>query len=105
MKAGQLNCRVTLQSPVTGTDSIGQPVNGWQEIGPVWASIRFLNGLESIKAGAQSSIAKASIRIRYRSDLTTAMRVLHGARIFEIVAVLPDEQKREHVDLVCESQL
>ena len=105
MITGHLTSPVVIQRLIVGFDSIGQPIpNAWEKHCDAWASIRFMNGIESIKAGAQASTAKASIRIRYRDDLTTAMRVLHGAKVFEIVAVLPDEQKREHVDLVCEIQ-
>lgn len=103
MKAGQLNSRITLQQLNAGTDEIGQPINTWQDAGAVWASVRYLNGIESLKADAQSATAKASIRIRYRADITTAMRVLHGATVFQITAVLPDEQRREFTDLVCEA--
>lgn len=30
------------------------------------------------------------------------MRVLHGETVYQIKAVLPDEARRDHVDLVCE---
>jgi head-tail adaptor len=30
------------------------------------------------------------------------MRVLHGSTAFDIKAVLPDETRKTHVDLVCE---
>lgn len=92
-----------LQTLTAGTDEIGQPVTTWQDVGEVWANVRYLNGIESLKAGAQTATAKASIRIRYRADITPAMRVLHGATVFQITAVLPDEQRREFTDLVCET--
>lgn len=103
MQAGQLNSRVTVQTLVAGTDLIGQPVTTWQDAGQLWASVRYMSGIESLKAGAQSATAKASIRVRYRQDLTTAMRVLHGATVFAVTAVLPDEQRREFVDLTVEA--
>ena len=102
MRAGPLNNRVTLQALVEGQDEIGQPVTAWADLATVWADIRHQSGSEAIKANAETSIVKASIRIRRRTDVTAAMRVVHGATVYEIKAVLPDEQSRDKMDLVCE---
>lgn len=102
MNAGSLNSRVVIQSLQSGQDEIGQPVTTWATLATVWANIRYLNGLETIKADAQASVVKASIRIRRRTDITAAMRVVFGATTFEIKAVLPDEQDRERLDLSVE---
>lgn len=103
MRAGTLNRQVTIQRKTGGVDPIGQPLpEGWEDVATVWANIRYLSGTESIKADAETSVARASIRIRYRTGLNAGMRVLHGGTVYEIKAVLPDEARREHVDLVCE---
>lgn len=106
LRAGTLNRRVTIQHHVTGQNEIGQPVDSWENLaktgdGKVWANIRMLNGREFLSGNAEQAQATASIRIRYREDVTAAMRVLHKDQVYEIVAVLPDEQNREHVDLAC----
>ena len=102
MKAGMLNSRISIQQLSTGTDAIGQPVTTWADFASVWANIRYLNGIETVKADAQTSVVKASIRIRRRTDITPAMRVTYGVTTFQINAVLPDEQGREHIDLSVE---
>ena len=102
MESRRLNRLVTLQQLVDGQDSIGQPVQTWEDLAQVWANIRYLNGIESIKAGGETSVAKASIRIRYRTDVTATMRVSIGETVFQIKAVLPDESGKQHVDLACE---
>ena len=102
MKAGMLNSRVTLQSLATGQDAIGQPVTTWADFASVWANIRYLNGIETVKADAQTSVVKASIRIRRRTDITPAMRVTYGMTTFQINAVLPDEEDRTRTDLSVE---
>lgn len=103
MDAGKLNRRVKIQQLAAGQDALGQPVQTWSDLATVWANIKFNSGSETIKATAESSTAKASIRVRYRADITAGMRVLHGTTVFNIVAVLPDEQSRQHVDLACEN--
>ena len=101
MEIGRLSSHVTLQSPSTKEDEIGQPIPGWADVATVWADIRHQGGLEAIKSGADVSIVRASARIRYRSDVTAAMRLVFGATVYSITAVLPD-QRRKYLDLVCE---
>ena len=100
MKAGQLRTLVTLQAPTSGTDSIGQPLTGWTNVADVYADIRHQSGMSAIKASADVSVNRVSIRIRYRA-VTPDMRVLQGSTVFAIQAVLPDA-KRVFVDLVCQ---
>jgi len=102
MDSRDLKSLVTVQVLQAGQDEIGQPVTTWATFKTLRANIRYLNGLETIKADAQTSVVKASIRIRRRTDITAAMRVVYGATTFEIKAVLPDEQDRERLDLACE---
>lgn len=102
MQAGRLDSRVTIQAPGTTTDELGQPIPGWTDVALVWASIRHLSGVEAIKADATVSTVKASIRIRYRTGMNAGMRVVHGLRVYNVEAVLPDVGGREFVDLVAE---
>lgn len=90
---------------VDGQDEIGQPITTWEPFASgLWANIKHLSGVETIKAGAQAAVGTASIRLRsYRTDLTTAMRVKHGATEYEITAVLPDETGRKYTDLTCKA--
>lgn len=102
MAAGQFKWSVSLQALTDGQDSIGQPTQVWSTYASVRADIRTLGGLESIKADAQAATTKASIRIRWRTDVTTAHRVLRGSTVYAIKTVLPDEAGRKHVDLQVE---
>ena len=102
MQAGRLDTRVTLQRRTTGQDDWGQPTEGWEDVAQVWANVRHLNGVESIKAGADVSVVRASIRIRWREGVDAGQRVLIGSAIYQIQAVMPDLGGRVFVDLVCE---
>lgn len=98
---GKLNRRITIERRATGEDQIGQPVDAWETVAELWADVRFLSGISAIKASADVSISKVSIRIRHRTGLDAGMRVLFDGKTFDIQAVLPDG-KRQFVDLVCE---
>lgn len=102
MRAGDLNSLVTIQQLATGQDAAGQPVTTWLPLATVWANIKAVSGIETVKAGADTSIVRASIRIRRRADVTAAMRVVYGATTYLIKAVLPNQETRDSVDLVCE---
>lgn len=98
-----LRHRVRIEQHTTARDAAGQPTNAWVTVATLWADIRLLGGLESIKAGAVTEKVRASIRIRTRAGIDSGMRVVHGAKVYQIEAVLPDLEDRRHIDLVCEA--
>lgn len=102
MDSRKRNRLVSITRQASGQSTTGQPNGAWAEVASVWANVAYLRGLESIKAGGEMSVSKASIRIGYRTDVTSADRVTLGTTVFEIKAVLPDEQRKEYTDLACE---
>lgn len=102
MDSRSLNRIVVIKTPTATQDAAGQPIPTWATLATVWANIRHLSGTESIKADAESSTVKASIRILRRTDVNASMRVTHGSTNYRILAVLPDEVERDKLDLVCE---
>lgn len=97
-----LNSRITLQQPAAGEDALGQAAQGWVDVASLWADIRHPSGVQAIQADAQVSTVRASIRVNLRADIVAGMRVVHGATAYAIHAVLPDERRRQYMDLVCE---
>ena len=97
-----LNSPITILQRTTAEDALGQPVETWATLAALWAEIRHPSGVQQIKAGAEVSTVRASIKIHKRADITAAMRVVHGATVYDIKAVLPDEAGRIWMFLVCE---
>ena len=100
MKAGDLRNRITIQSQSNVQDANGEMLTDWSDVALVWASIKHVSGLSAIKSGMDVSSVKASIRIRHRTGINAGMRILHGAAVYTIEAVLPSE-RREFLDFVC----
>ena len=101
MSIGQLRHRITIEQLGTAQDALGQPVQTWSAVvTAISADVRYLSGLQAIKADASTSLVKASIRLRYR-PLHAGMRVLFENTTFDVRAVLPDARKA-YVNLVCE---
>lgn len=103
METGSLNKRIQIERRGPAVDDWGQPApESWLPHVKLWANIRHLNGVETIKADAPTSVLRASIRIRYRTDIEASMRAVYKGVVYDIKAPVPDEVNREHVDLVCE---
>lgn len=104
LAAGNLNTRVTIESRSTSTDLHGQPVETWAPFASAWAWIRVPTGVaasERIQADREIAPVAVSVRIRYRTDITPAMRVVYGVATWQISSVIEDVAGREYVDLVC----
>jgi SPP1 family predicted phage head-tail adaptor len=101
--AGSFNFRVVLQQRPSGQDAFGQEIAGdWIDVARIWADVRHLNGLEAIKGGADISVVRASVRIRYRAGINADMRLLIDGRPYDIRAVMPTSD-RAFLDLACEN--
>lgn len=103
MRAGTLNSFVRVEYLTGVQDEAGQPVDEWVELASMWANIRNRSGAEAIRADQEASTVRTSIRVRWREDITADMRIVHGARVYQIKAVLPAEDEGDKVDLVCEN--
>ncbi|MDQ2139583.1 phage head closure protein [Alcaligenaceae bacterium B3P038] len=103
LAAGTLNRRISIEERGPARDALGQPLVDapWVTVASVWANIAAKSGLETASADTEVAISKYSIRIRYRLNVDSSMRVLHGKAIYQIEAVLHDEAGRMHTDLVC----
>lgn len=94
----RLNKRVTLQVLTAGQDEAGEPSSDWVNViadgeGKLWAEIRDLTGREFISAGATQNMVVTKITIRHRAGVLPKMRVLHGADVYSIDAVLGQDQR------------
>lgn len=93
----------------TVVDNYGQPVENWTTFASVWAQFVFTSGsrsvnLEGIHGGAMSSNPPAIWRVRFRTDITAAMRLVDGSTVYNIKQVLPNMARKDVTDLVCEVQ-
>lgn len=96
------NSRITIRARADGSDELGQPLTTWATVATLWGSIRHLTGAAAIKADANISTVRASISVSKRADITAGMQALHGSTVYDIKAVLPDEERRLEMFLVCE---
>jgi SPP1 family predicted phage head-tail adaptor len=90
----RLKHRVMVQQRVIQRDEIGGAVPGpgsWQDVVSVRASVLDVSGREYMAAGATQNAAVTKITIRKRSGLEPAMRVLHEDVVYNVEAVLDQD--------------
>lgn len=99
MRSGRLRHRVRIERATETQNAFGEPVKGWSLLGEVWAGIEPLRGNERFQAQAVQSSEDVRIVMRFNpdlSDISTKDRVVFGAKVYDINAVLNiDERNRE----------
>ena len=102
----ELDKRVTLQQRGAGKDASGAIMQGgsWVNVistgdGTVWARVRDMTGRQFIAATATQNAVTTEIRIRKRNGIAAKMRVLFGADVYDIEAVLVRDNR--WIDLMC----
>jgi SPP1 family predicted phage head-tail adaptor len=102
MSAGELDRRVQLQQLVTTRDEdFGSEIQSWVTVTPVWARITERDAREATTADQRVMTRRITVRIRWRSDVTSIWRVLHGERRLRIAGTV-EVGRRKYLDLTCE---
>lgn len=105
LNAGKLRHRVTIQRPVEVQNAnTGDMVVSWQDVATVWCAIEPISAREFITAQVESSKVVARVVIRYRSNISHEMRLVHVAKdkIYNVEGVLSDKESGlEYLTLPC----
>ena len=101
MNPGQLDQRVTVERLEQGQDEYGGPLTTWATVFTTWAAVEPLAGREYIAAAAAQSEVTTRIRLRYRPGMTSADRVTHEGREFNIVSVIDYKSGNRELVLMC----
>jgi SPP1 family predicted phage head-tail adaptor len=102
--AGSLRSRITFQQKLVpeGLTSAGK--EGWVPVVTVRAEVRDVlpSRSERLSEGMTIAARPARIRMRYRTDITSDMRILHGNRVMQITAGPAEIGNREALELMAE---
>lgn len=92
---GELRTPITLESLVLTEDAGGAQRKTYSSQGTVWAKWVNAHGQESIQDGAMQALRRATVTIRYRSDVAAGWAVTKAGERFEIIAP-PDDIRDRH---------
>lgn len=104
MKAGDLRHRVTIQQPTLNADGMGGGNYIWSNIATAWANVTTTiasGNIESLTGDQLRTIQYFMVKMRYRSDITTKMRLLHYGRVLEILSVVNRDERKREMSLYC----
>jgi SPP1 family predicted phage head-tail adaptor len=110
MRAGTLRHWLTFQVKSTETDELGQPLNVWTDLFSCRGQVSPTSGRERIAAAAVQSSVTHTVVVRYAPQLANpkgvaAMRIMFGARIFDIHDSINEDERNRMVTLMAEEGL
>jgi SPP1 family predicted phage head-tail adaptor len=104
-KASRYNRRIRIERKVrpVGRGNAGQET--WALVGEAWAEVQDMlpSRGERLSEGMTMAARPARIRMRYRTDITSDMRIIYGARVMQITAGPAELGHREEIELMAEN--
>jgi len=102
--ANRMDKRVVFLRRTGEKDEYGAPLDNWEEVTTVWASIEPLRGREFFAAQAEQSEVTTRIRIRYREDIDRTMIARYGSQDFEILYPIHPKLDKRELQLMCKER-
>lgn len=102
--AGKLRDLVRIEAPVADDSLDGAGSGTWQLLTSVWAEVQDVlpSRAERLADGLNVASRPSRIRMRYREDVTAAMRFIVRGRIMQIVAGPAVLGNREGLEFMAE---
>jgi SPP1 family predicted phage head-tail adaptor len=89
---GAMRHRLTIESPNESADGFGGLIRTFVEHATVFAAMEHVKMVQRSEAFGETVEITHSMRLRRNADVAAGWRLRKGARCFEIIAVLPDDQ-------------
>jgi head-tail adaptor len=106
LAAGKLRSRVRIERPVPDTSLDGAGSGSWALLDTVWAEVQDMLPsriyAERQTEGINLATRPTRVRIRYRTDVTSDMRFVIGARVMQIVSGPAEIGWREGLEFLVE---
>lgn len=99
---GSMKQRITLQQEAQMADGAGGYAVSWTDVATVWAEVDPVNGREVRFARRLEARLTHVISLRYRGDISPAMRVSYDGRLFNIRAIVNLDEGDRITKLYCE---
>ena len=100
-RIGELRHLVRLEGPIATPDGAGGEMVTHALIGEIWCAVRPRSGSEQGVGEALQARITHEVWMRWRSGVTTEMRLVLGARVLEINAVADADERHRWLKLSC----
>ena len=105
MDAGKLDRRITIMQRSTTQESVyGTQSVAWVPLATVWADVQDMlpSRAERVAEGVNIAMRPCRVRIRYRDDVTAAMRMTYAGRTYQILSQPAELEGREGLEFTAE---
>ena len=100
MDIAKLRHRITIEEPIETLTDAGEVAQTWTTFATVWAQITPLASREYWASRQVNAEVTGQITIRSIDGIDSKMRVKFGIRIFNILAVINIEEKKQEMLLL-----
>ena len=102
--ARRLDRRVRIEKPVADDAPDGAGSGSWVPVATVWAEVQDVRPgrAERLDEGLNIATRPARVIMRWRSDVTPAMRIVMGDRIMQIIGGPAELGRRDGLELLVE---
>lgn len=102
--ASRLNRRVRIERPLPDTALDGAGSGTWALVGEAWAEVQdaLPSRGERLADGINIATRPARVRMRFRTDISSSMRLVMGARIMQIITPPAELGFREAIEFMVE---
>lgn len=100
-----LNRRCRIERPVNTKDPVyGSTITTWELKGVYWCNIQDVlpSKSEAIKNGLAVGSKQARLRLRYRKDLDSSMRVIIDGITYQFISDFAELGKQQHLEAMIE---
>lgn len=101
---GEMRHRITLQQPIETPDGHKGHTVKWQDLATLWASVEPLSGREYFYSHQIKAEITHRVKIRYRENITTKMRIKHRDRVLAIESILDLKERRQILEILCREE-
>ena len=98
---GSLRHRVVFEQKTQSADDGGGFAESWSTLATVFAAVELDRGQEVVDAGRVVSANRLRLRIRYRDDVSSELRVIHKGRVHAIDWVFDPDGKQHWLLVGC----
>lgn len=103
--AGVRNQRITIETPNSAPNEVGDNIESWLTFKKAWAEIQTTGGREFINAQEINSEATHLVMTRWIAGVTTEMRIKRGDTYLEILSAFDPHNRKDQLNMVCYERL
>lgn len=100
---GKYRHRVTIRNPAAdgSRDSFGGRKGAGSDAATVYAEKQDWGGGETTQGKVETASVTTKWRIRYRTDVTPKMQIVHGSDVYDILSVMDFDGTTRELTLEC----